>query len=104
MRGVVIMINLEVFRLELNYLKQVVKGILGDKVSGEIGEAIEALTLYFLNPAIYNSLSLSNIQTIEQYINQIQHEIEPSKYQILMNNMPTIRNFLEKVKLKMSKS
>lgn len=60
------MINLEVFRLELNYLKQVVKGILGDKVSGEIGEAIEALTLYFLNPATYNSLSLLTLTLFPQ--------------------------------------
>ncbi|MCG1013146.1 hypothetical protein JT739_11145 [Tepidanaerobacter sp. GT38] len=96
------MINLEVFRLELNYLKQVVKGILGDKVSGEIGEAIEALTLYFLNPATYNSLSLSNIQTIEQYLNQIQQKLTPYEYKQMLNNIPTIRNFLEKVKLEMS--
>jgi hypothetical protein len=47
------MINMEVFRLELNYLKQVAKGILGDKVSGEIGEAIELLVLCFLNPKNY---------------------------------------------------
>ena len=97
------MINLEVFRLELNYLKQVIKGILGDKVSGEIGEAIEALTLYFLNPATYNSLSLSHLQTIEQYLNQIQQEIEPDKYQLLMNNIPTIRIFMEKVKTEIPK-
>ena len=102
MRGVVIMINLEVFRLELNYLKQVVKGILGDKVSGEIGEAIEALTLYFLNLATYNSLSLSNIQTIEQYLNQIQQKLTPYEYKQMLNNISTIRNFLEKVKLEMS--
>ncbi len=97
------MINLEVFRLELNYLKQVAKGILGDKVSGEIGEAIEALTLHFLNPVTYDSLSLSCLQTIEQYINQIQHEIEPDKYQLLMNNIPTIRIFMEKVKSEIPK-
>ena len=99
MRGVVEMINLDVLRLELNYLEQIVKGILGDKVSGEIGEAIEALTLYFLNPATYNSLSLSNIQTIEQYINQIQQKLIPYEYKQMLNNIPTIRNFLEKVKL-----
>ena len=43
------MINLEVFRMELNYLKQVVKGIMGDKASGEISEAITALVTCFLN-------------------------------------------------------
>ncbi|MDK2934859.1 MAG: hypothetical protein PWP27_2669 [Clostridiales bacterium] len=96
------MINLEIFRLELNYLQQVIKGIIGDKASRELGEAIELLVLCFLNPKNYNTFCLSNLQTIEQYLNQIQNEIEPSKYQILMNNMPTIRNFLEKVKLEMS--
>ena len=56
------MINLEVLRLELNYLKQVIKAVLGDKVSAEINEAITTM----------------------------------------LNNIPTIRNFLEKVKLEMS--
>ena len=96
------MINLEVFRLELNYLKQVIKDIIGDKASGELGEAIELLVLCFLNPKNYNTFCLSNLQTIEQYLNQIQNEIAPSKYQLLLNNIPTIKTFLEKVKLEMS--
>jgi len=94
------MINLEVLRIELNYLKQVVKGILGDKVSREISEAIAALVTCFLYTNTYDSLSLSYIQTIEQYINQIQQEIEPYEYQLLMNNIPTIRIFIEKLKMK----
>ena len=96
------MINLEVFRLELNYLKQVIKDIIGDKASGELGEAIKLLVLCFLNPKNYDTYCLSNLQTVEQYINQIQQEIEPGKYKLLMNNMPTIRNFLEKVKFEIS--
>ena len=95
------MINLEVFRLELNSLKQVIKDIIGDKALRELSKAIEALTLYFLNPATYNSLSLSNIQTIEQYLNQIQQKLTPYEYKQMLNNIPTIRNFLEKVKLEM---
>ena len=96
------MINLEVLRIELNYLQQVIKGIIGDKASRELGEAIELLVLCFLNPKNYNTFCLSNLQTIEQYLNQIQNEIEPSKYQLLLNNIPTIKTFLEKVKLDMS--
>ena len=103
MRGVVEMINLEILRLELNYLKQVIKDIIGDKASGELGEAIELLVLCFLNPKNYDTYCLSNLQTIEQYINQIQHEIEPDKYQLLMNNIPTIRIFIEKVKFEIPK-
>ncbi|ABN52362.1 hypothetical protein Cthe_1130 [Acetivibrio thermocellus ATCC 27405] len=95
-------INLEVFRIELNYLQQVIKGIIGDKASRELGEAIELLVLCFLNPKNYNTFCLSNLQTIEQYLNQIQNKIEPSKYQLLLNNIPTIKTFLEKVKLEMS--
>lgn len=97
------MINLEILRLELNYLKQAVKGILGDKVSGEIGEAIEALTIYFLNPATYNSLSLSHLQTIEQYLCQVEQKAEPYEYKLILNNIPIIRNFLEKIKFEMTK-
>jgi len=97
------MINLEILRLELNYLKQVIKFILGDKVSSEINKAITALIISFLSPNAYDSLSLSYLQTIEQYINQIQHEIEPDKYQLLMNNIPTIRIFMEKVKSEIPK-
>jgi len=44
-------------------------------------------------------LSLSNIQTIEQYLNQIQQKLTPYEYKQMLNNIPTIRNFLEKVKL-----
>ncbi|HAZ38141.1 MAG TPA: hypothetical protein DCY71_09915 [Clostridiaceae bacterium] len=97
------MINLEVFRLELNYLKQIVNRTLGDKALGEIDEAIEMLIIYFLNPATYNSSSLSYLQTIEQYLNQIQQKIEPCEYKLLLNNTPTIRNFLEKIKFEISK-
>jgi len=96
------MINLEVLRIELNYLQQVVGKELGNKDARKLSETITALVTCFLNPSTYNSLSLSNLQTIEQYLNQIQNKIEPSKYQLLMNNMPTIRNFLEKVKFEMS--
>jgi len=100
---VVDVINLEVFRIELNYLQQVIKSIIGDKVSREISEAITALVTCFLNPSTYDSSLFSYIQTIEQYINQIQHEIEPDKYQLLMNNIPTIRIFIEKVKFEIPK-
>ncbi|NLM60202.1 MAG: hypothetical protein GX194_14030 [Clostridium sp.] len=92
------MINLEVLRLELNYLEQVAKDILGDKASGKISEAITALIICFLYPNTYDSLSLSYIQIIEQYLNQIKKEIESDKYQLLMNNISTIRVFMEKVK------
>lgn len=95
------MINLEVLRLELNYLKQVVKGILGDKALGGIDEAIEMLIMYFLNPATPSSLSY--LQTIEQYLNQIQHEVEPYEYRLLLNNIPTIRVLIEKVKTEIPK-
>ena len=97
------MINLEVLRLELNYLQQVIKGIIGDKASRELGEAIELLVLCFLNPKNYSTFCLLNLQMIEQYLNQIQNKIESSKYQLLLNNIPTIRTFLEKVKFEMPK-
>jgi len=96
------MINLEVLRLELNYLKQVIKDIIGDKASGELGEAIELLVLCFLNPKNYDTYCLSNLQTVEQYLNQIQQKLIPYEYKQMLNNIPTIRNFLKKVKLEMS--
>ncbi len=97
------MINLEVFRLELNYLKQVIKGIIGDKASREIGEAIELLVLCFLNPKNYDTFCLSNLQAIEQYLNQIHQKMESNEYKLLMNNIPTIRIFMEKVKSEIPK-
>jgi hypothetical protein len=100
---VVDVINLEVFRIELNYLQQVIKSIIGDKVSREISEAITALVTCFLNPSTYDSSLFSYIQTIEQYINQIQKEFEPYEYKLLMNNIPTIRIFMEKVKTEIPK-
>jgi hypothetical protein len=97
------MINLEILRLELNYLGQVVKSILGNNASREISEAITSLVISFLYPNTYDSLSLSYLQTIEQYFIQIQQEIEPDKYQLLINNIPTIRIFMEKVKSEIPK-
>lgn len=92
------MINLEVLRIELNYLQQVIKDVIGCKASGEIAETIELLVLCFLNPKNYDTYCLSNLQTIEQYLNQIQQEVESCEYKLLLNNIPTIRIFLEKIK------
>ncbi|NLM58996.1 MAG: hypothetical protein GX194_07740 [Clostridium sp.] len=92
------MINMEVLRLELNYLRQVTKEVIGCKASGEIDEAIGLLVLCFLNPKNYDTYCLSNLQTIEQYLNQIQQEVESCEYKLLLNNIPTIRIFLEKIK------
>jgi len=97
------MINFEVFRIELNYLRQVIKEILGDKASIELGEVISTLIIGFLNPCTYNLLTLSHLQAVEQYLNQIQQRVEPCEYKLLLNNIPTIRNFLEKIKFEISK-
>lgn len=50
------MINLEVFRLELNYLQQVVGKELGNKDARKLSDAITTLVTCFLNPATYYSL------------------------------------------------
>lgn len=97
-----IMINLEILRFELNFLKQVIKAVLGDKVSAEINEAITALIISFLFPNAYDSLSFSYIQTIEQYLKQTQQKLIPYEYKQMLNNIPSIRNLLVKVKLEMS--
>ena len=97
------MINLEVLRLELNYLEQVVGKELGNKDARKLSEAITGLVTCFLNPATYYSLSLSYIQIVEQYLCQVQQKTEPYEYKLMLNNIPTIRNFLEKVKFEMPK-
>jgi hypothetical protein len=100
---VVEVINLEVLRLELNYLEQVVGKELGNKDARKLSEAITGLVTCFLNPATYYSLSLSYIQIVEQYLCQVQQKTEPYEYKLMLNNIPTIRNFLEKVKFEMPK-
>ena len=97
------MINLEVLRLELNYLQQVVNRTLGNMDAWKLGKAITVLVTCFLNPTTYDSLSLSHLQAVEQYLNQIQQEVEHCEYKLLLNNIPTIRNFLEKIKFEISK-
>jgi hypothetical protein len=92
------MINLEVLRLELNYLQQVVNRTLGNMDARKLGEVITALVTCFLYPATYNSFSISYLQTIEQYLNKIKQTVDLDNYQLLMNNIPTIRTFIEKVK------
>ena len=96
------MINLETLRFELNFLKQVIKAVLGDKVSAEINEAITTLIISFLFPNAYDSLSFSYIQTIEQYLKQTQQKLTPYEHKQMINNIPSIINLLEKVKLEMS--
>ena len=97
------MINLEVLRLELNYLQQVVNRTLGNMDARKLGKTITVLVTCFLNPTTYDSLSLSHLQAVEQYLNQIQQEVEPCEYKRLLNNIPTIGNFLEKIKFEISK-
>lgn len=97
------MINLEILRLELNYLRQVVGKELGNKDARKLSEAITGLVTCFLNPATYYSLSLSYIQIVEQYLCQVQQKTEPYEYKLMLNNIPTIRNFIEKVKFEMPK-
>ena len=97
------MINLEVLRLELNYLQQVVNRTLGNMDARKLGKTITVLVTCFLNPTTYDSLSLSHLQAVEQYLNQIQQEVEPCEYKLLLNNIPTIRNFLEKIKFEIYK-
>lgn len=97
------MINLEVLGLELNYLKQVIRGILGDTVSTEIDKAIIILVASFLSPKTYESTSLSCIRTIEQYLNLIQKKIEPYDFRLLINNISTVKFLIDKVKFELYK-
>ena len=97
------MINLEVFRLELNYLKQVVGKELVNKDARKLSEAITALVTCFLNPATYYSLSFPYIEAVEQYLSQIQQEIELHEYKLSLNNISTIITFIEKVKTEVPK-
>ena len=69
----------------------------------KLGKTITVLVTCFLNPTTYDSLSLSHLQAVEQYLNQIQQEVEPCEYKRLLNNIPTIGNFLEKIKFEISK-
>ena len=72
-------------------------------MQGKLSEAITALVTCFLNPATYYSLSFPYIRTVEQYLSQIQQKIELYEYKLLLNNIPTIRIFIEKVKTEMPK-
>ncbi|WIV12824.1 hypothetical protein [Proteiniborus sp. MB09-C3] len=97
------MINLEVLRLELNYLQQVVNRTLGNMDARKLGKAIMVLVTCFFKPTTYDSLSLSHLQAVEQYLNQIQQKVEPCEYKLLLNNISTIRIFLEKINFEISK-
>ena len=44
-----------------------------------------------------------SIQIVEQYLCQVQQKTEPYEYKLMLNNIPTIRNFIEKVKFEMPK-
>lgn len=98
------MINLEIFRLELNYLRQVTGSLLGNDASIDISMSIELLVIHFLNPSLHTSSSLSHLQNIEQNFNKLNQNLKPYEYQILLNNIPNIRNLIKKIKTETSKS
>jgi hypothetical protein len=93
------MINLEVLRLELNYLLQHVYTLFGDVASEEIKDAITYLIFSYLYPSSYDDTTVSNIQIIEEYLKKIQQTIEQPEYNILESNIITIRALMDKIKI-----
>lgn len=93
------MINLEVLRLELNYLKTGVKGVMGKNATEEVGEAINLLVSYFLNPSTYTFPDVHNvIQLLENYLLLIKEAIGPHEYEIFKSNLTTIGTLIDKIK------
>lgn|SRR5690554_543529 len=93
------MIDLEILRLELNYLKTGVKEIIGKSAAEELGEAINLSVSYFLNPSTYASPDIpTNLQLIEEYLLTIQESMEPNEYQFFKGNLTTIGTLIDKIK------
>ena len=93
------MIDLEILRLELNYLKTGVKVIIGKDATEELVEAINLLVSYFLNPSTYISPDISNrVQLIEEYLLVIQEVIGPNEYEIFKRNLVSIGTLIDKIK------
>jgi len=88
--------NLEILRIELNYLKQVVEKELGNKDARKLSEAITALATCFLNPASYYSLSFPYIEAVEAVSKSNSAKNRIHEYKLLLNNISTIITFIEK--------
>lgn len=93
------MIDLEILRLELNYLIAGVKEVIGESDSEEICEAINLLVYGFLNPTTYTYPDISdNLQLIEESLLTIQESMESNEYEIFKSNLTTISILLDKIK------
>jgi len=93
------MIDLEILRLELNYLIAGVKEVIGESDSEEICEAINLLVYGFLNPTTYTYPDISdNLQLIEESLLTIQESMESHEYEIFKSNLTTISILLDKIK------
>jgi len=93
------MIDLEILRLELNYLRAGVKEVIGETDSDEIGEAINSLVSCFLNPSTFTYPDIpDNLQLIEKYLLTIQESMESHEYEIFKSNLTTISILLDKIK------
>ncbi|WP_129723878.1 hypothetical protein [Xylanivirga thermophila] len=97
------MIDLEILRLELNYLKAGVKEVIGKSAAEEIGEAINLLVFCFLNPTNYTSPDISKaIQLIKEHLGVIQEVMGPNEYEIFKSNLITIGSLLKRLKFESS--
>ncbi len=97
------MIDLEILRLELNYLIAGVKEVIGKSAAEEIGEAINLLVFCFLNPSSYTSPEIpKEIQLIEEYLCVVQESTEPNEYGIFRSNIVTIETLIDKTKVETS--
>ena len=93
------MIDLEILRLELNYLIAGVKEVIGESDSEEICEAINLLVYGFLNPTTYTYPDISDdLQLIEESLLTIQESMESNEYEIFKSNLTTISILLDKIK------
>jgi|SRR5690554_4092628 len=97
------MIDLEILRLELNYLKTGVREMIGESEEREIGEAINLLVFCFLNPTNYTSPDISKaIQLIKEHLGVIQEVMGPNEYEIIKSNLITIGSLLKRLKFESS--
>ena len=92
------MINLEILKLELNYLLHNVNILSGVMASEEIKDAITSLIFYYLYPSSFDHTTIYNVQIIEEYLKEIQQSIESHEYKILKSNITSIETLIDKIK------
>jgi hypothetical protein len=92
------MINLEIFRLEKNYMLEIIKNKINKVASNKANEALLMLVTYFLSPETYDITCFIYLETIQAQLYILKNILGEHEFVIFKNNIKNIIILLEEIK------